>query len=206
MNNNKTNSNNNKDIGANDSKDCALGNNGDGQKGNENRAVILYKYVLELSKLIYENELRYEDSVIKQSSQMQTAFSFVNAALFAITPILLTYANDKLSKEFFLLAISSISFFLLLSLATATLAQWRLLTTSFPNISTLEDSISNDWERNLNEATRIKQHVDMLTKIQESKAHNNKLKVRFIITSMSLFLTALSLVVFWFIVGIIKII
>ena len=67
----------------------------------ENAAVVLYKYVLELSKAIYENELRYEDSVIKQSSQMQTAFSFVTAALFAITPIILQYSNDKLSKEFF---------------------------------------------------------------------------------------------------------
>lgn len=172
----------------------------------KNSAVVLYSYVLELSKEIYENELRYEDSIIKQSSQMQVAFSFVIAALFAGVQVIMKYSINQLSKEFFLLAVSSVAFCLLISLVTATLAQWRALTETFPDISVLEDSVSKDWKNNLKEEVRIKKHIDLLKKIQESKAKKYKRRVMLVIASMISFLISLGLIVFWFFAGIIKII
>ena len=83
-----------------------------------------FQYLNEYAKFRYENELRREDSIIRQASQMQTAFSFVTAAMFMVAPIVIEYSR-KLSLTFFLIVFSSITIALLFSLLFATLAQNR---------------------------------------------------------------------------------
>ena len=51
-----------------------------------------FQYLNEYAKFRYENELRREDSIIRQASQMQTAFSFVTAAMFMVAPIVIEYS------------------------------------------------------------------------------------------------------------------
>ena len=48
---------------------------------------ILYSYIADFDKEIYANEERREDSLIQQATNMQTAFSFVSAAVFMVAQI-----------------------------------------------------------------------------------------------------------------------
>ena len=47
----------------------------------------LSNHIRQIAQTIYEAELRREDSLIQQSTQMQTAFSFTSAALFMVAAI-----------------------------------------------------------------------------------------------------------------------
>ena len=99
----------------------------------------LYKHVRELAEFKYDSELRREDSLIQQSSNMQTAFSFSTAALFMIAPIVIEY-RGSLSVVFFLVAFSSITASLLLCLAFASFAQKRYAHEAFPDIEEIENA------------------------------------------------------------------
>lgn len=50
-----------------------------------------YRYIKELSALKYESEEKREQNLIQQSSQMQTVFSFMTAAIFMVVPICIEY-------------------------------------------------------------------------------------------------------------------
>lgn len=62
----------------------------------EKQAISLYRHVKEISTLKYESELRREDSLIQQFGHMQAAFSFMTAAIFMATPIMMF----KLEKNY----------------------------------------------------------------------------------------------------------
>jgi len=69
----------------------------------EKQAIALYSHVKELGILKYEAELKREDSLIQQSSHMQTAFAFMSAAVFMLVPIILEYRGSLSLIFFFLL-------------------------------------------------------------------------------------------------------
>lgn len=50
-----------------------------------------YRHIKELSALKYEAEEKREQNLIQQSSQMQTVFSFMTAAIFMAVPICIEY-------------------------------------------------------------------------------------------------------------------
>lgn len=169
----------------------------------ERQAVALYTHVKELSQLKYESELRREDSLIQQSSHMQTAFSFMTAAVFMALPIMIEY-KGVLSLVFFLVAISSIVFFLLVSLVTASLAQRRVKKETLMNITELEKFVSDNWQQTLNESQQLKQWVAVVGKVQRSLSEINEKRVVKIRISMGSFFISIGLIVFWFIVAICK--
>lgn len=80
-----------------------------------------YRYIKELAIMKYDAEERREQNLLQQSSQMQTAFSFMTAAVFMALPICIEY-RGVLSLKFFLISTSFISVFLIASLITASLA------------------------------------------------------------------------------------
>lgn len=84
----------------------------------------LYKYALEWAEFKYSEEIRREDSIIQQSSNMQTAFSVISAALVMVAPVMVDN-RGRLPLEFFLVAFSTIILSLMLSLLFATIAQKR---------------------------------------------------------------------------------
>ena len=51
----------------------------------------LSDHIRQIAQMIYEAEFRREDSLIQQSTQMQTAFSFTIAALFMVAAIAVEY-------------------------------------------------------------------------------------------------------------------
>ena len=164
----------------------------------------LYKHVRELAQFKYDSELRREDSLIQQSSNMQTAFSFSTAALFMVAPIVVEY-RGVLSLTFFLVAFSSITAALLLSLACASLAQKRYAHEAFPDVEVIEKEVSDNYQSFLSKAQQDKQWVSVIGKIQKSKSQNNNKRVLHIRWSMRFFSAALLLAVFWFVVAICKI-
>ena len=78
-------------------------------------ATQIYSFIADFDEKIYANEERREDSLIQQAAHMQTAFSFVSAALFMVAAIIIDN-RGRISLEFLLVAFSSISAVLLSSL------------------------------------------------------------------------------------------
>ena len=65
---------------------------------NSNQAEFLitsqFRHIKELSELKYEAEEKREQNLIQQSSQMQTVFSFMTAAIFMAVPICIEHRGN----------------------------------------------------------------------------------------------------------------
>lgn len=156
-----------------------------------------YRYIKELAQLKYDAEEKREQTLIQQSSQMQTAFSFMTAAVFMALPICVQY-RGVLSLKFFLISTSVISVFLIISLIFASMAQWRWKTTTFPDVIVMKNAIldSVDWESLCDENTQLAQWVDLVGKVQNHKALINDKRVKLIMASMiSFYLSVLSIII-----------
>ena len=175
------------------------------EKSEENQKITAqYRYIKELALLKYDAEEKREQNLIQQSSQMQTAFSFMTAAIFMALPICMEY-RGVLSLKFFLVSTSIISVFLIASLILASLAQWRWKTESLPDVSVLKDAIlnSDEWESLCVEHVQIAQWVDLIGKVQNHKAKINDRRVGLIMASMICFYLSVFSIIIAFIVAII---
>ena len=130
-------------------------------------ATQIYSFIADFDEKIYANEERREDSLIQQAAHMQTAFSFVSAALFMVAAIIIDN-RGRISLEFLLVAFSSISAVLLSSLFCATQAQKRYKRTSFPNARQLQRLIENQHGNFCSDAQRHKYVVKTYSEIHTS--------------------------------------
>lgn len=164
-----------------------------------------FRHIKELAKLKYDAEEKREQHLIQQSGQMQTAFSFVTAAVFMAIPICIEH-REPLSLDFFLVSVSVISAFLLLSLLLASIAQWRWKTGSFPDIAQIKSDVLNseEWQKLCIEYNQIDQWVNLVGNVQAEKARLNDRRVKLIMASMLCFYAAIASVVISFIIAIIK--
>ena len=87
----------------------------------KNKEDDLYEFIADFEERIYANEERREDSLIQQAAHMQTAFSFVSAAVFMVAEIVIEHRSN-LSLEFLLVSFSVICALLIASLFCATKA------------------------------------------------------------------------------------
>lgn len=163
------------------------------------------QFECEYAKIKYESELRREDSIIQQSGNMQTAFSFTTAALFMIAPIAVEY-RGVLSLYFFLAAFSSITFVLLISLFAATMAQKRKTQELFPDVEKQIKYIEDNEQYFSTEAQRQKYLAETYSNVQNSLTENNRERIKWVRRSMTSFYIALGISVFWFIVAMCKLI
>ena len=170
----------------------------------EKQAVSLYRHVKELAQLKYDGELRREDSLIQQSSHMQTAFSFLTAAVFMALPIAVEH-KGPLSLSFFFISVSIIVGLLLASLVTASIAQRRIKKKAPQNVSDIEKFVSDNWKDTLKESQQLKQWVGIVGEIQESTAKANDERVIFIRLSMGFFLASIAAIVVCYFVALSKI-
>ena len=129
-------------------------------------ATQIYSFIADFDEKIYANEERREDSLIQQAAHMQTAFSFVSAALFMVAAIIIDN-RGRISLEFLLVAFSSISAVLLSSLFCATQAQKRYKRTSFPNARQLQRLIENQHGNFCSDAQRHKYVVKTYSEIHQ---------------------------------------
>ncbi|MDJ0306794.1 hypothetical protein [Dehalobacter sp.] len=101
-----------------------------------------------------------------------------------------------------MLAFSSIVLCLLISLVTASLAQRRRKYETFPSVSEIEQFIDDNWQQSLKESQQLKQWVQLVGKVQKSKADINDRRVLLIRISMGSFYASIGCIIFWFIVAI----
>lgn len=163
-----------------------------------------YAYMATFAKTIYENEERRESSLIQQASQMQTAFSFVIAAVFMVAAIIVEN-RDPLSLEFLLLCFSTITIALLFSLVTATIAQSRYKRDDFPQVTNMKMKVISEFQNFKTEAQRSKYLLDTYEIMHKSYEKTNEKRRKWVVVSMNSFYVALALCVLWFFVGICKI-
>lgn len=164
----------------------------------------LYKFILDFSNTIYENGMYREQSLIQQATNMQTAFSFVTAAVFMAAAIIIEY-RGTLTLNYLLLVFSSISISLVLSLFFATMAQNRRNQALPPKISTVSEYLSSNKEKLQTPKERYEYQIQTLAKVSDTLDENNDKRVTWIKRSMFLFYLSLFLCVLWFLVTIIKI-
>ena len=161
----------------------------------ERQITAQYQYIKELATLKYDAEEKREQNLIQQSSQMQTAFSFMTAAVFAATAICIEY-RGKLT----------LNFLLIVSLLLASLAQWRWKTEAFPDILDMKDTVVNDpeWEKLTIKYHQINQWIDLVGKVQKKKAKINNRRVKLIMASMIFFYLSIGRIVISFFIGVMK--
>lgn len=156
----------------------------------------------QLIKLRYEEEVEREKSLISQASNMQTIFAVSTAALFMLLPTIIDeqYRGDlELNIVFFY--VSLISFFLLLSLLLATVAQNRRKRVMFVNIQSLTQEIDdrtklkNNLENPFQFARRL---INSYHEAYNSISRNNDERVKLIRASMWSFYISIGICVFFY--------
>lgn len=162
----------------------------------------LYAFIKEYAVLKLEDETKRYESLIRQASNMQTAFAFSTAALFMIAPIAIEYRGN-MTLEYLLLVFSTITIFLMLSLFFAALAQNRGEMESFSDINNFEQFIEENYEAFLSKAQREKAMAEQIGKVQLSASDKNDEMFQRIKKSMRFFFIAMGLSVFWFIVSLV---
>lgn len=163
-----------------------------------------YGYMADFARLIYENEERREDSLIQQASHMQTAFSFVIAAVFMVAAIVVDN-RGVLSLEYLLLAFSCITATLMFSLFSATMAQNRTKRDDFPKVNIINQKIIDEYENFVTPAQRSKYLVDTYEIMHISYAASNDKRRHWVMISMWSFYASLAQCIFWFIITLCKI-
>lgn len=167
------------------------------KKENEVDKEQLYKYALEWAKFKYNEEVRREDSIIKQSSNMQMAFSFIIAALFMAIPIIVQY-RGKLSLEFCMVAFSTIVVALMLCLLFATIAQKRKAQVMMDYVENQTKEIVGNPKYFATNTQRLKYSTDFYAQMEKSLHNNNRNRVKCVRISMVFFYISLGLCAFWF--------
>jgi hypothetical protein len=150
--------------------------------------------VLELSKHSYELEEKREQSLINQSSQMATVFSFISAVILMLFPVIVDIFPNVPIRKLTILG-SIILGLLILSLFLALLVQWRFQYQSLPAPKViLEHELSEENIDMFNTPQqRNKAYVETLEKAWQSKRSLNNRRVCFIKISMLMCFAALVL-------------
>jgi len=165
-------------------------------------AKVIYRHIAALARSAYEEEKKREESIIEQAGRMQSAFSFVIAALFMLAQILLSYTI--LSSAFLIASISSVSITLLLSLFFATIAQRRVKRAYLAPVKDISDHIKANYQFFLTSAQRNKSMSETYEEMFSSLEKKNDTRIVFIQISMGLFYFSLGLCLFWFVFALIK--
>ena len=148
--------------------------------------------VLELSKLSYEAEEKREQSLINQSSQMATAFSFSSAVILMLFPIITSTFLEVPLRCLTILSATILSL-LILSLGIALLVQWRFRYQTLPSPQEiLEHELKNAEHFNTPEQ-RNQAFAQTLDSKWKSKRKINDFRAFLIRISMGLFFAALIL-------------
>ena len=163
----------------------------------------LLRFKLELAQMKYECELRREDSLIQQGSHMQSAFSFITAALFMIAPVVVDNRGE-LSYKYLLAVFSSISLFLLISLIAATVSQSRKNQYILSNVEAQDKYIDSNFEKLSTETERLTYKLSIYERIESSLEANNQNRVEWIRVSMNTFYCSIGLSIIWFISSVYK--
>lgn len=168
-------------------------------------SIELLSRVEQLAKQKYEEEIKREESLIAQSSNMQTVFSVSTAALFMLLPIIIDKEyRGNLSLNTTYLFVSIITFCLLSSLFFATRAQARRKRVMFATMDSIINEIgdTSKFQANLeNPFTLTRKLINSYHEAYKSLFNNNNKRVILIRISMWLFYISLGLCIVFYLVS-----
>lgn len=150
----------------------------------------------------YEEELKREESLINQASNIQTVIAVASAALFMLLPILMSNRGN-LSLLFIFINTSLITISLIFSLLFATLAQWRFNVFVLPKEHLVQEHLATLINDNAilidNVLNRIiSSNIELYNEVQEDRERSNNKRVKRIKISMySFFLSVFFSAVFF---------
>ena len=159
-----------------------------------------YEYIKDFAQIIYDNEVHREANIFQQASQMQTAFSFVIAAVLMVVPVAVEHRGE-LTYNYLLIGFSIIVFLLAMSLFMATMAQNRKKRVDYPKIETISKKIVDEYKSFATAAQRSKYYAETLQEIQNSYSDTNDKRITFLRISMWFFYAALIACLVFFIVS-----
>ena len=156
---------------------------------------------LELSKMVYQIEEKREESFTLQASRMQSAFSFVIAAIAMLISPIISDNNGSLPFVEIYAMFASIIALLLLSLLFATIAQRRRKRNLLIDPEKLEQEISSKWHSEFDgKAVRAKTLGKMLLKMVPDYRKNNDRICNWLLWSRVCFYFAMIVSIVWFVV------
>ena len=164
----------------------------DNEKSVEYDLGAITENALALSRLSYEAEEQREQSLINQSSQMATAFSFISAVILMLFPII-TDTYSEVSLRYLTMLGSTILVLLILSLGLALFVQWRFKYQALPCPKEILDHELENADNFNTPEQRNKSFAETLDDIWRSKRKNNDFRALLILISMGLFFVALCL-------------
>lgn len=156
---------------------------------------MMMRNIKELGKYSYELEEKREQSLLDQAGKMLTAFALFTAALNMLLSAVLTHATIPISKNKLILFGGVISFFLLVSLVLAIMAQWRYSFIVMQDALEIYEQVKADFQNYPTQAEFDMQWVYQLKHIHYGKRRNNERRVKLIKASMAIFLFAVFQVV-----------
>lgn len=148
-----------------------------------------YKYLSEISKVIYDNECSLENNYMNQSYRLQKVISILMIVILITVPILFRYSIFP--KEYIATWIIIVFLFLLSSLIFASISQYRRKRTNFPNISDVHKKMASEYNNFKTDAQRNKYICAIYEEIQSSYFVENEHTKRLLKISIVLFICAL---------------
>ncbi len=152
----------------------------------------IYTYIAQMSEKIYDRELQRYTALIEQAGRMQSAFSFVFAAIYLIAPIVIDNLTN-VPKAFWGVSFTAVGIILMFSIFAATRVQDLRQANGFPNADTFQNYVLKEYDKLSDEAHRQKFTADTYAQIQKSIAKTNSEREHWIKVSMIAFYIALIL-------------
>lgn len=164
----------------------------------------LFKMIKGYATFAYNEEVKREESIKTQASNMQSAFSFVVAALAMIAPVVIDN-RGTLSLTYLLIVFSTIFIALAISLLFATMSLKLIDNDFFTPISEQKDYISKNYKDLSSEINRMDYIINYYDRLHISRRASIEERIKYLNMSRMSFIISLGLGAFWFVVSIILI-
>jgi len=158
----------------------------------QKQAELMMKNIVEFGKYSYDLEEKREESLIKQSSQMLTAFSIFSAVLFTVLKIIIDIKVVSVWRLLFCAGV--VSLFLVSSLVLALMAQWRFKYSTMQDVKVFYDRVNEEFQNYTSQVQFDVQWKEQLISIHSSKKKNNDKRAKLVIASMVVFVSAIGIV------------
>ncbi len=176
-------------------------NNGENENVIADR-VALFETLKEYAIFAYEQECKREDTIRTQASSMQSAFSFVSAAIVMLLPVTIQYRGN-FPVEYIVISFSTILVALGLSLLFATLSQKLISSDGCLEISEQKEYFKSHYNSMIAKESQIDYLISYYDKLHKSKRKTIKKRIFHLNASRYTFIIALSLCAFWLVVSLI---
>lgn len=169
---------------------------------NQKDVIEVFETLKEYAVFAYEQEVKREESMKLQANNMQSAFSFVSAAVVMSIPVIYQYKGE-LSYLFLFSAFSTILIALGLSLLFATLSLKLMKQDACLNILEQKEYFAENFDALKEKTARLDYWLKYYDKLQSAKRKSIEVRIKYLNWSRYMFISSLFLCFFWFITSVI---